>query len=166
MTDIINNCMNTSTVPSEWKTSRIYPIPKVKNPQSISDYRPISILQILSKVFERVILQQLTEIIEGEIIYDQQQSGFRTGHSTTVILLKLKEDIVKAMKKGEVTPAILADFSKAFDPVDYRTLLAELHAIGFSIAISLFYIIILECKESRNGEIRIKFFYGDTKYID
>ena len=132
MTNIINHCINTSSVPSEWKTSRICPVPKIKNPQSISDYRPISILPILSKVFERVILQQLTEIIEGEMIYDQQQSGFRKGHSTTTILLKLKDDIVKAMKKGEVTLAILADFSKAFDTVDYRTLLAELHAIGFS----------------------------------
>ena len=48
------------------------------------------------------------------------------------MLLKLKEDIVKAMKKGEVTLAILADFTIAFDTVDYRTLLAELHVIGFS----------------------------------
>ena len=111
---------------------QICPIPKTKNPKSISEYRPISILPILSKVFERVILKQLTEIIEREMIYDQQQSGFRKGHSTTTILLKLKDDIVSAMKKGEVTLAILADFSKAFDTVDYRTLLAELHAIGFS----------------------------------
>ena len=106
-------------------------LPDTENPKSISEYRPISILPI-QKVFERVILKQLTEIIEREMIYDQQQSGFRKGHSTTTILLKLKVDIVSAMKKGEVTLAILADFSKAFDTVDYRTLLAELHAIGFS----------------------------------
>lgn len=132
LTNIINHCISTSTVPSEWKISRICPVPKVKNPQTLSEYRPISILPILSKVFERVILQQLTDIIESEMIYDRKQSGFRKGHSTTTILLKLKEDITNAMKKGEVTLAILADFSKAFDTVDYRTLLRELHTIGFS----------------------------------
>ena len=132
LTNIINHCITTSTVPSEWKISRICPVPKVMNPQTLSEYRPISILPILSKVFERVILQQLTEIIEHEMIYDQKQSGFRKGHSTTTILLKLKDDISNAMKKGEVTLAILADFSKAFDTVDYRTLLRELHTIGFS----------------------------------
>ena len=102
------------------------------NPQTLSEYRPISIFPILSKVFERIILQQLTEIIEHEMIYDQKQSGFKKGHSTTTILLKLKNDISNAMKKGEVTLAILADFSKALNTVDYRTLLRELHAIGFS----------------------------------
>ena len=132
LTNIINHCITTSTVPSKWKISRICPVPKVMNPQTLSEYRPISILPILSKVFERVILQQLTEIIEHEMIYDQKQSGFRKGHSTTTILLKLKDDISNAMKKGEVTLAILADFSKAFDTVDYRTLLRELHTIGFS----------------------------------
>ena len=132
MTNIINHCIATSTVPSEWKTSCICPVPKVKNPQTLSEYRPISILPILSKVFERVLLQQLTDIIENEMIYNQKQSGFRKGHSTTTILLRLKEDIANAMKKGEVTLAILADFSKAFDTVDYKTLLRELHTIGFS----------------------------------
>ena len=66
------------------------------------------------------------------MIYDQQPLGFRKGHSTTTILLKLKEDIVKAMKKGEVTLAILPNFSKAFDAADYRTLLAEPHVIRLS----------------------------------
>ena len=64
-------------------------LPDTENPKSISEYRPISILPI-QKVFERVILKQLTEIIEREMIYDQQQSGFRKGHSTTTMLLKLE----------------------------------------------------------------------------
>ena len=53
----------------------------------------------LSKVFDRVILHQLTENIEKEIIYDQQQSEFKRGHSKTTIYLKLKEDIVGSMKR-------------------------------------------------------------------
>ena len=132
VTHNIKNCIQTSTVPDDWKVSRICPVPKVENPKSISEFRPINILPILSKVFERVILQQITEQIEARSIYNPKQSGFRKGHSTTTILLKLKDDIQKAMKKGEVTLAILADFSKAFDTVDYQTLLKQLNELGFS----------------------------------
>jgi len=83
-------------------------------------------------VFERFILRQITDQIESKSLYDDQQSGFRKGHSTTTILLRLKDDILQAMKKGEITLAILADFSKAFDTVDYKILLEELHRLGFS----------------------------------
>ena len=132
MTHIINHCIATSTVPTDWKVSRVCPVPKVNNPTSISEYRPISILPILSKVFERVIFQQITEHIEASFIYDSKQSGFRKGHSTSTVLLKLKDDIRIAMSQGEVTLAILADFSKAFDTVDYQILLRQLHQLGFS----------------------------------
>jgi len=119
LTHIINSCIQSSTFPDVWKISRICPVPKVNDPQSLVDYRPISILPILSKVFERVILQQLTDHIESKAIFLERQSGFRKSHSTTTILLKLKDDIKTAMNKSEVTLAIFADFSKAFDTVDY-----------------------------------------------
>ena len=96
------------------------------------DYRPISILPILSKVFERLILQQLTDHIERKAIYLEYQSGFRKSHSTITLLLKLKDDIKAAMSRSEVTIAVFADFSKAFDTVDYRILLRHLSNLGFS----------------------------------
>ena len=59
-------------------------------------------------------------------------SGFRKGHSTAVVLLKLKDDILKAMKKkGEITLAVFTDYSKAFDTVDFQVLLNKLHRLGF-----------------------------------
>ena len=96
------------------------------------EYRPISILPILSKVFKRVILQQLSDHIESKSIYLKHQSGFRKSHSTLTVLLKLKDDIKRAMNRSEVTLAIFADFSKAFDTVDYKTLLQHLNNLGFS----------------------------------
>ena len=60
------------------------------------------------------------------------QSGFRKCHSTTTLLLKLKDNIKNAMRKGEITLAIFADFSKAFDTVDYKILLTHLNQLGFS----------------------------------
>ena len=71
----------------------------------------------LGTFFERVILQQLNDHIESKAIYLAQQSGFRKSHSTTTILLKLKDDIKAAMNRGEVTLAVFADFSKAFDTI-------------------------------------------------
>jgi exonuclease III len=132
ITHILNCCIDSSTFPEQWKISRICPIPKNNNPTDLVDYRPISVLPILSKVFERLILNQITEYIESKAVYHQEQSGFRKGHSTTTILHKLKDDILTTMKKGEVTLSIFADFSKAFDTVDYPTLINRLNNLGFS----------------------------------
>ena len=132
LTHIINTCIEQSIFPDDWKISRICPVPKVANPSTLAEYRPISILPVLSKVFERIILQQLTERIESKSIYLEMQSGFRKCHSTTTLLLKLRDRIKQAMRKGEVTLAIFADFSKAFDTVNYKTLLSHLNNLGFS----------------------------------
>ena len=59
-------------------------------------------------------------------------TGYCKGHSTTTVLLRKRDDIIKAMKKGEITLIAFADFSKAFDTVDYSTVLQKLHVIGFS----------------------------------
>ena len=97
-----------------------------------SDFRPVSVLPILSKVYERLVLSQLVEHIESSILYKETMSGFRKGHSTAVVLLKLKDDILKAMKKkGEITLAVFTDYSKAFDTVDFQVLLNKLHRLGF-----------------------------------
>lgn len=127
---IINGFISEGTFPTEWKIARISPIPKVKSPSELVDYRPISVLPILSKVYERVILHQLLEYIET--LYKNTQHGFRKSRSTVTCLLKLRDDILKAMSRGEVTVAVFADYSKAFDTIDYATLLRKLEKLNFS----------------------------------
>ena len=99
--------------------------------ESLSDYRPISVLPVLSKVYERIILTQLCSYIEICSLYNDTQSGFRKGHSTTTILLKLRDDIRKAMNKSEVTLSILIDYSKAFDTIDHGILIERLQKMNF-----------------------------------
>jgi hypothetical protein len=112
--------------PSSWKIERIRPIPKISEPIENSDFRPVSVLPILSKVFERLVLSQLVEYIEEHSLYKETMSGFRKGHSTMAVLLK-------AMKKGEITLAVFTDYSKAFDTVDFQVfILNKFHRIGFS----------------------------------
>ena len=96
------------------------------------DYRPIAILPVLSKVFENLVLQQMQEFIYNHCLLHDTQSGFRKGHSTTTALLKFKDDISKAMKKGEITLAVFADFSKAFNTVDPEVLINKLSKMNFS----------------------------------
>ena len=118
--------------PDQWKVSRISPIPKIKNPQVPSDYRPISILHILSKVYERLIMFQIMSYLESHKVLSEHQSGFRKGHCTVTACLKIRDDILKSMDRGEVTLSIMADYSKAFDTVDYETLTEKQHQVGFS----------------------------------
>ena len=132
LTHIINSFISCSSFPTAWKIGRISPIPKIDQPTESDHYRPISILPVLSKVFERLILQQMSVYLNQQDILQKSITGFRKGHSTSTVLLRIRDDIIKAMKKGEVTLIAFADFSKAFDTVDYSIVLRKLHAIGFS----------------------------------
>ncbi len=114
ITNLINNCINTSYFPKAWKTARVTAIPKVDNPTSNEQLRPTSILPALSKVFEKVVARQITDFIA---VLNSKITGFRKGHSTITTLLGIKDDIIRAMKKREVTLMGLADYSNAFDTV-------------------------------------------------
>ena len=140
---IINNCINQQVFPSKWKIARICPVPKIDNPRMAVDFRPISVLPILSKVYERVILSLLCLHIESKDIYNLGQSGYQKGLSTIYLLLKLRDDIRKAMNNSEVTLAVLIDYSKAFDTVDYEKLILKLIKLNFtreSIKVMLSYL--------------------------
>ena len=132
LTFIINNCIKTNTFPKQWKIAHISPIPKVKVPITTSDYRPISILPVLSKIFEKVVLHQVNSFIEDRIIYHQYQSGYHKKHSTLTVLIKMRNDINRAMKGSEITISVFAYYSKAFDTIDFDILIRKLHALNVS----------------------------------
>ena len=128
---VVNNYIATNSFPDAWKTARISPIPKIIQPVELKDYRPVSILPVLSKVYEKLVLQQLAVFIERESVYRQYQSGCRKNHSTATLLLKLHDDIKKAMKSSKVTIAIFNDYSKDFDAIDFSILIKEMHTFNF-----------------------------------
>ena len=132
MVHIINTLIDQEIFPKQWKISRVCPIPKTENLISMKDYRPISVLSVLSKVYERVILNQLCSFIETQNLYNINESGFRKGHSTNTLLLKLRDDIRTAMNRSEVTLSILIDYSKAFDTIDHCILLKKLQNMNFA----------------------------------
>ena len=129
---IINNCIRKYYFPKAWKNARISPFPKVDQPKSEEHFRPISILPTLSKVFEKLVALQMTTFCESESVLRDTISSFRKGHSTNTVLMGMRDDLLRAMKKGEVTLMVLADFSKAFDTVNYKVLITKLSTLGFS----------------------------------
>ena len=98
----------------------------------LKDYRPVSILPILSKIYERVVLEQITNFIEKNLIYHHYQSGYRKNHSTATLLAKLRDDIKEAMKASEITLSVFPDYLKAFDTIDFSVLIKNMHPLNFS----------------------------------
>ena len=102
-------------------------VPKVDNPIKEKDFRPISILSVLSKVYEKVILHQL-DYIEKSSVYNSKR--FRKGHSTQTLLLKFRDNIQKALNRNEITMSVTTDYSKASDTIDHETLIRKLVSLN------------------------------------
>ena len=132
LTRIINGCLTEAYFPKLCKIARVSPIPKVDNPTTNDELRPISILPVLSKVFERLVGWQMSEFANSASLLHDNISSFRKGHSTTTALLGIRDDIKRAMKRKEVTLMVLADFSKAFDTVCFKTTLKKFYKLVFS----------------------------------
>ena len=88
-------------------------------------------MPVLSKVYEKLVLQQLAVFTEGESVYHQYQLGYRKNHSTATLSLKLHDDIRKAIKSRELTIATFTDYSKAYDTIDFSILIKKMHTLNF-----------------------------------
>jgi hypothetical protein len=118
------------------------PIPKVSSPAKFSDYRPISLLVCLSKVFEVMIARQMERHIRCNNLLTVFQSGFRRHHSTAAAVLKVTEVIWLSMEDGQVAVLLLLDFSQAFDMVVHGLLLCKLqNAQNYSVIAGLLVVV-------------------------
>lgn len=114
--DIYNSAILHSHFPNIWKNARIIPIKKPnKDPTQPSSYRPISLLPILSKIFEKIILKRLSNL--NIKLTQDEQCGFKKGHSTTHQLCRLVQDVSQGFTNKKKTLMILLDIEKAFDKI-------------------------------------------------
>ena len=118
--------------PDACEIAKVKPLFKKGSKADRSNYRPISLLPLLSKVFEKVVLDQTEEFLSlNKILYDYQ-SGFRKNHSTDTCLSFSNDEILKGFDDGLVIGMILIDLQKAFDTINHDILLKKLSIVSFS----------------------------------
>lgn len=130
LTLLFNLSLQQGNFPSQWKYSRTIPIFKSGDPSLVSNYRPISILNSIPKLFETIVAGKISSLTKHLI--NPIQHGFTEGRSTTTNLILFKEDIVRALDEGCQLDVIYTDFAKAFDRVNHLILLNKLELFGFS----------------------------------
>jgi len=130
LASIINNSFSTGIFPKLLKQARVTPIHKAGSEIELNNYRPISILHIFSKIFEKVTHSQLANYLErNKILYDNQ-FGFRSKRSTNQAISRHLQFIYNEIDKNRIPISIFLDFKKAFDCVDHQILLSKLNYYG------------------------------------
>ena len=132
ITNIINFSFATSTFPDDMKLAEVIPLLKDSDHEVASNNRPLSLLNTVSKICERAVLNQFNSYLTRNKRLSVQQSGNKKQHSTETLNLLITDHLLDAMDNKKLYAVILIDLSKAFDSISHSILLKKLSAIGVS----------------------------------
>ena len=127
---IFQNCVAKGIFPKKWKMANVSPIHKKNEKNIVSNYRPISLLPLCGKLFEKLIYDNLYSYIDDNNFISDKQSGYRRGDSTIKQLLSITNEIHKTFDQGKELRAVFLDISRAFDRVWHPGLIFKLRQIG------------------------------------
>lgn len=129
---VFNNCVDECVFPDLMKYSKVIPLFKSGSSSEPGNFRPVSVLPVLSKVFEKIMLNQLLHHFNINELFHNQQFGFTKGRSTTDAAASLMKHIFDAWEHSQDAIGIFCDLSKAFDCVEHETLIRKLEHYGLS----------------------------------
>ena len=130
LASLFNHSLESGQIPQEWKSANVTPVQKGGSNVDISNFRPVSVLPVVSKVFERLLHQQLYDYLQHYSILHPVQSGFRPQHTTQDVLVSMVDNWRKALDENELVGVAMVDLSKAFDMVNHSILLRKMYSYG------------------------------------
>ena len=126
LTFLYNKSLESGLVPMAWKKSNVTPVHKGGKTDDPGNYRPVSVVPIVAKVFEKMIASQLNIFLEHHHLLHTLQGAYRHGRSADQILMYAVDTIVQAVDSGDCVCAASFDLRKAFDSLDHCILLGRL----------------------------------------
>lgn len=115
---IFNNCVTLGHWPISFKLAKVVAIPKPNKSKRLPEsYRPISLLNAIGKLFEKILLKRILSIADNKNLHRAEQFGFKSNHSTVHQLMRVKNHIVKSKSERKSSGLLMLDFEKAFDTI-------------------------------------------------
>jgi hypothetical protein len=134
LTYVYNNCLDKSYFPNALKKAKVIPVHKSGSTSNPTNYRPISILSVLSKPLEKHINKHTIKHLDDNKLLHSNQSGFRKGHSCHTSLISLVDQWLKNINDNKYCGVLFIDFKKAFDVIDHDLLIRKLSLYRFSVS--------------------------------
>lgn len=130
LTEVFNEIIETGEFPECLKIARVVPIYKSGDSANTNNYRPISVLSIMSKLLEQMLASRLSDFLFGNNLIYERQYGFRTGCSTLTATCEMVDEIYSSLDKRKFSGALFLDLKKAFDTINHVLLLRKLECYG------------------------------------
>ena len=134
LTEIINCSLSTTIFPTAWKLAEVIPLLKDGDHDVTSNNRPLSLLDLLSEVCEKIVLEQFSVFLVSNKRLSPHQSGNKKHHSTETLNVFITDKLLEGMDKRKITALVLLDLSKAFDSINHERLLQKIANLGVSSA--------------------------------
>ncbi len=130
VTYLVNLSLSVGSMPDEWKQAKVIPLYKSGCREDMDNYRPISILPVISKIAETAVNVQLQQYLTQHNLLSSVQSGFRKYHSTQTAVTCFSDNIRRNTEAGQMTGVLFIDLRKAFDTVPHHALILKLSRFG------------------------------------